>query len=63
MAKTIKRTEKRYTIHFLTSGGFCYRSLGNCPYSKVKEERRLAKMLGEKIETEYERTVTYDFSS
>ena len=40
------KTEKRYTIHFLNSSGFCYRSLGNCPYSKVKEERRLAKEFG-----------------
>ena len=58
---TRKRTEKRYTIHFLNSSGFCYRSLGNCPYSKVKEERRLAKAFGESIEVEYERTIVYKF--
>ena len=58
---TRKRTEKRYTIHFLNSNGFCYRSLGNCPYSKVKEERRLAKAFGESIEVEYERTIDYQF--
>jgi hypothetical protein len=58
---TRKRTEKRYTIHFLNSNGFCYRSLGNCPYSKVKEERRLAKAFGESIEVEYERTIVYQF--
>jgi hypothetical protein len=56
-----KRTEKRYTIHFLNSSGFCYRSLGNCPYSKVKEERRLARAFGESIEVEYERTIVYQF--
>ena len=55
------RTEKRYTIHFLNSNGFCYRSLGNCPYSKVIEERRLAKAFGESIEIEYERTIVYQF--
>jgi hypothetical protein len=55
------RTEKRYTIHFLNSSGFCYRSLGNCPYSKVKEERKLAKMFGESIEVEFERMVVYQF--
>jgi hypothetical protein len=58
---TRKRTEKRYTIHFLNSSGFCYRSLGNCPYSKVKEERRLARAFGESIEVEYERTIVYQF--
>lgn len=58
---TRKRTEKRYTIHFLNSNGFCYRSLGNCPYSKVKEEKRLAKAFGESIEVEYERTIVYQF--
>ena len=58
---TRKRTEKRYTIHFLNSSGFCYRSLGNCPYSKVQEERRLAKAFGESIEVEYERTIVYQF--
>lgn len=58
---TRKRTEKRYTIHFLNSSGFCYRSLGNCPYSKVKEERRLAKAFGESIKVEYERTIVYKF--
>lgn len=58
---TRKRTEKRYTIHFLNSSGFCYRSLGNCPYSKVKEERRIAKAFGESIEVEYERTIVYQF--
>ena len=58
---TRKKTEKRYTIHFLNSSGFCYRSLGNCPYSKVKEERRLAKAFGESIEVEYERTIVYQF--
>lgn len=55
------KTEKRYTIHFLNSSGFCYRSLGNCPYSKVKEEKRLAKAFGESIEVEFERMVVYKF--
>ena len=58
MAKrTITKTQKRYTIHYLTDSGFCYRSRGNCPWSYVKEERRLAKMYGEKIEWEYEGTI------
>ena len=59
MAKrTITKTQKRYTIHYLTDSGFCYRSRGNCPYSYVKEQRKLAKEYGEKIEVEYEGTIT-----
>ena len=58
MAKVITKKQKRYTIHYLTDNGFCYRSRGNCPYSYVKEQRRLAKEYGEKIEVEYEGTIT-----
>lgn len=43
-------TEKRYTIDFFTSGGHCYRTQGNCPYSRVKEARQIAKALGERVE-------------
>ena len=57
MAKKRYKTEKRYTIHYLTDNGFCYRSRGNCPYSYVKEQRALAKQYGEKIEVECEGTV------
>ena len=57
MAKVITKKQKRYTIHYLTDSGFCYRSRGNCPYSYVKEQRRLAKEYGEKIEVEYEGTI------
>lgn len=56
MRKKVK-TEKRYTIHFINSSGFCYRSRGNCPYGYVKEQRGIAKALGETIEVEYERTI------
>ena len=55
-------TEKRYTVHFYTSGGFCYKSVSDCPYSYVKEQRAIAKALGEKIEIEYERTIKHDYS-
>jgi hypothetical protein len=55
--RKIVKTEKRYTIHFINSSGFCYRSRGNCPYGYVKEQRKIAKALGEKIEVEYERTI------
>ena len=60
--KTIYRYEKRYTIHFINSSGFCYRSCCDCPYSYVKEQRALAKAFGEKIEVEYERTIRHDYS-
>jgi hypothetical protein len=59
--KTIIRKEKRYTIHYI-SNGFCYRSRCNCPYSYVVEQRRLAKMMGETIEVEYECTITHEYS-
>jgi hypothetical protein len=62
MARTIRRTEKRYIIHFINSRGVCYRSLGGCPYSKVVEERRWAKILGETIEVEYERTIVHKYT-
>ena len=62
MARTIRRTEKRYIIHFINSRGFCYKSLGGCPYSKVVEERRWAKILGETIEVEYERTIVHKYT-
>ena len=51
------KTEKRYTIHFISSSGYCYRSRGNCPYSYVKKQRNIAKALGETIQVEYERTI------
>lgn len=50
-------TQKRYTIDFINSSGFCYRTRTNCPYSYVKECRQIAKMLGETIKVEYERTI------
>jgi hypothetical protein len=64
MARLIRKftTEKRYTVHFINSSGFCYRSVGDCPYSYVKECRSLAKALGEKVEVEYERTIKHDYS-
>ena len=64
MAKLIRKfkTEKRYTVHFFTPGGFCYKSTGDCPYSYVKECRAWAKENGSKIEVEYERTIKHDYS-
>lgn len=61
MAKRRYVTEKRYTIDFFTSGGHCYRTQGNCPYSRVKEARQIAKALGEKVEVTYERTIKYEY--
>lgn len=61
MAKRNYKTSKRYTIHYLTDYGFCYRSRGNCPYSYVVEQRRLAKEYGEKIEVEYEGTIKIEY--
>lgn len=55
-------TEKRYTIHYFTSGGFCYRSVSDCPWSCVKEARAWAKSCGTKVEVEYERTIKHEYS-
>ena len=58
MAKV--RTEKRYNIDWI-SNGFCYRTTMDCPYSYVKNARRVAKALGETIKVEYCRTLKYEF--
>ena len=57
MAKV--RTEKRYNIDWIRNG-FCYRTTMDCPYSYVKNARRVAKALGEIIKVEYCRTLKYE---
>ena len=57
MAKV--RTEKRYNIDWIRKG-FCYRTTMDCPYSYVKNARRVAKALGETIKVEYCRTLKYE---
>ena len=53
------RTEKRYNIDWIKNG-FCYRTTTDCPYSYVKNARRVAKALGETIKVEYCRTLKYE---
>lgn len=43
--------EKLYWIHWYCNG-FCYRSTHSVPKSEIKNYRKLAKALGEKIEVE-----------
>lgn len=52
--------EKRYTINRLRNG-FCYRTTLDCPWSAVLDAKREAKMLGETIEYEYERTIEHKY--
>ena len=49
-----------YTIHWYKYG-FCYRSTTHCDRQAVKDARELAKLLGEKIETEKEEVVKYRY--
>lgn len=60
MAKKRFITEKRYTIHWY-GNGVCYRTTTNCPKEYVEESRRIAKLLGETIKTELERTIKYEY--
>ena len=61
MAKTRVKLEKRYTIDWYTSSGFCYRTQANCPYSHVKNAKSIAKELGETIKYEYTHTIRYEY--
>ena len=42
-------TLKKYDVDWVRNG-FCYRTTRNCTFEQVKECRRIAKLLGEKIE-------------
>ena len=54
--KKIVRYEKRYDIDYITSGGHCYRTQLDCPWSEVLSAKRTAKLLGEKIEYTFSHT-------
>lgn len=45
------RKKKYYTVDWYRNG-FCYRTTVNVPYENLKDCRRTAKLLGEKIEIE-----------
>jgi hypothetical protein len=47
----MSKAEKKYWVNWYKDG-FCYRSTHSVPKSEIKEMRKLAKMLGEKIEVE-----------
>ena len=53
-------TEKRYTIHWYRNG-FCYRTTMDCPKEYVADCKRTAKLLGETIKTELERTIKHEY--
>lgn len=60
MAKKKYITEKRYIVHFCTPAGFCYRSTYDCPKHFVDEQKRIAKLTGDKIKTEIDRIIKYE---
>ena len=60
MAKKRYITERRYTIHWYKDG-FCYRTTRDCPKDHVDNCRATAKLLGEKIKTELERVIKYEY--
>ena len=61
MARYKKIREKRYTINRLING-FCYRTTLDCPWSAVLEAKRLAKLLGETVEYEFEGIREYSYT-
>lgn len=52
---------KKYDVDWIRNG-FCYRTTTNCTFEQVKECRRTAKLLGEKIEYTYSHTEKYEYS-
>ena len=60
MARKRYVLEKRYTIHWYRDG-FCYRTTRDCPKDYVESCRMTARLLGEKIKTELERTIKYEY--
>ena len=51
MKKVIKKKRKIYDVNWYCNG-FCYRTTRGCDWETVKECRRIARLLGEKIEYE-----------
>lgn len=58
MRKVIRK-EKRYDIDWIRNG-FCYRTTLGCPWSAVLEAKRIAKLLGEKIEYTHSETINFE---
>ncbi len=57
MARKIVRKTKIYSVDWLRNG-FCYRTTMGCTWEDVKNCKRTAKLLGEKIEYEHYDTRT-----
>ena len=51
---------KRYDVDWIRNG-FCYRTTTNCTFEQVKEMRKTAKLLGEKIEYTYSHTEKIEY--
>ena len=52
MKKKVKKT-KLYTVNWVRNG-FCYRTTMGCDWEAVKDCKRIAKLLGETIEYEFD---------
>ena len=53
MKRTIKRKTKIYNVDWICNG-FCYRTTMGCDWKAVKDCKRIAKLLGEKIEYQFD---------
>jgi len=51
--KKIVRKQKIYNVDWIRNG-FCYRTTLDCDWEAVKDCKRTAKLLGEKIEYEFD---------
>lgn len=53
MAKIIKKKTKIYDVNWIANG-FCYRTTRGCDWEAVQNCRKTARLLGEKIEYEFD---------
>lgn len=58
--KKIFLTINKYDVDWVRNG-FCYRTTRNCTFGQVIECRRIAKLLGEKIEYTYSHTEKIEY--
>lgn len=59
--RKIVRKYKVYTVNWLRDG-FCYRTTQGCDWEAVKDCKRTAKLLGEKIEYEFDHYQEYTYT-
>lgn len=61
--RKIVRKKKIYDVDWYLRGtDYCYRSTYNVTWEQVKDIRRTAKMLGERVDVKYSHTIEEDYS-